>query len=185
MNPIFYTEGRNAIPSFTGPFRSMQELFDALIQKEKKFFEIHGVQELMETRRDQVTAENEVAELIKKLDSLQSKLSKVFDESIDQKLFVLIHGDFDAQNILVERSPVDNDIKIVSIIDWEFSRTGSLLELCDYPHWIYETKFGPYEVPSDKVLQENRENQDLRAYFRDKMVAIFGDKSGLLLDMNV
>jgi hypothetical protein len=86
---------------------------------------------------------------------------------------------------LVERSLVDNDIKIVGIIDWEFSRTGSLLELFDYPWWIYETEIGPCEVPSDEVLQENRENQDLRAYFRDKMVAIFGDKSGLLLDMNV
>jgi len=40
VDPVFYIEGRNAIPSFTGPFRSMQELFDALIQKEKKFFEI-------------------------------------------------------------------------------------------------------------------------------------------------
>ena len=33
VDPVFYIEGRNAIPSFTGPFRSMQELFDALIQK--------------------------------------------------------------------------------------------------------------------------------------------------------
>src|ERR1043165_6775272 len=174
-------EGRNTIPSFTGPFKSLQELFNTLIQKEKKFFEIHGVQELMETRRDQVTAENEVAELIKKLDSLQSKLSKVFDESIDQKLFVLIHGDFDAQNILVERSAND-EIKIVGIIDWEFSRTGTFWNLCKYPIWIQD-EGEVFKVLRGLDLPENRENQMLRDFFHGEMIAKFGSRSGQMLEM--
>ncbi|GES74946.1 aminoglycoside phosphotransferase family protein [Rhizophagus clarus] len=62
----------------------------------------------------------------------------------NQKHFVLIHGDFDAQNILVEHSSVNNEIKIVGIIDWEFSRTGTLWNLCKYPIWIQE-ETQPYE----------------------------------------
>ena len=38
VNPIFYSNGRDIIPSFTGPFKSSREWFDTLIQKEKRFF---------------------------------------------------------------------------------------------------------------------------------------------------
>ena len=154
VDPVFYIKGRNAISSFTGPFRSMQELFDALIQKEKKFFEIH-VQELMKKKKiNQIT---KVENLIKQMASLQSKLFIPFDKSIDQKPFVLVHGDFDAQNILVERS-VNDEIKIVGIIDWEFSRTGTLWNLCEYPIWIQEDK-EPFDDLNDIELQEKFEKQ--------------------------
>src|SRR5436305_1705676 len=145
VDPVFYIEGRNAIPSFTGPFRSMQELFDALIQKEKKFFEIHVVQELMKKKK--INQIMEVVNLIKQMASLQSKLFKPFDKSIDQKPFVLVHGDFDAQNILIEHS-VNDEIKIVGIIDWEFSRTETLWNLCQYPIWIQEVE-EPLRVLND------------------------------------
>jgi hypothetical protein len=180
VSPLFYSEGRDIIPSFTGPFKSSRELFDTLIQKEKSFFENHDVQKLI--IKDKEDAEK-LPKLLEQLASLQYKLSENSPfESIDLLPFTLIHGDFDGQNILVERS-VDNDIKIVGIIDWELSYTGTLYNLCRYPCWIGDIEFGPYEVPSDKMLQENRENQDLRAYFRDEMVTIFGDKGGQLLDM--
>lgn len=53
-------------------------------------------------------------ELKKNLGLLQSELSKdnLFDDSIDKPTFALIHGNFDAQNILV-----DDDINIIGIID--------------------------------------------------------------------
>src|SRR5436190_21779024 len=106
VNSVFYNNERNGIPSFTGPFRSLQEFFGALIQKEKKFFNIHGVQELVKKKMDQTKATSNVLELVEKLDLLQSKLSNIFNELIDQEEpFTLIHGDFDAQNILVEHSP--------------------------------------------------------------------------------
>ncbi|CAB4435508.1 unnamed protein product [Rhizophagus irregularis] len=179
VDPVFYIEGRNAIPSFTGPFRSMQELFDALIQKEKKFFEIHVVQELMKKKKiNQIT---KVVNLIKQMASLQSKLFKPFDKSIDQKPFVLLHGDFDAQNILVERS-VNDEIKIVGIIDWEFSRTGTLWNLCQYPIWIQEVE-EPFRVLNDLELQESREKQKLREFFHGEMVAKLGSRSGQILEM--
>ncbi|CAG8746324.1 17308_t:CDS:2, partial [Rhizophagus irregularis] len=175
---MFYIEGRNSIPSFTGPFRRLQELVYALIQKEKFFFEIHGAQELMEKwKLDHIKATSEVANTIKKLDLLQSKLSKIFDESIDQKPFVLIHGDFDAQNILVEHS-VNNEIKIVGIIDWEFSRTGTLWNLCKYPIWIQKS------VDIDVIVgnqPESCENQKLRDFFYNEMVTKLGDISGQML----
>ena len=53
--------------------------------------------------------------------------------------------------------------------------------MCEYPCWIQDEEFGPYDVPSEEMLQENRENQDLRAYFHDQMVEIFGKKGGQLL----
>ncbi|GES87007.1 kinase-like domain-containing protein [Rhizophagus clarus] len=175
VDPVFYIRGRNAISSFTGPFRSMQELFDALIQKEKKFFEIH-VQEL--TKKKKINQITKVENLIKLMTSLQSKLFIPFDKSIDQKPFVLVHGDFDAQNILVER----DEIKVVGIIDWEFSRTGTLWNLCQYPIWIQEVE-EPFRVLNDLELQESREKQKLREFFHGEMVAKLGSRSGQILEM--
>ncbi|CAB4475248.1 unnamed protein product [Rhizophagus irregularis] len=182
VDPVFYVEGRNAIPSSTGPFRSMQELFDALIQKEKNFFEIHGVQELMKKQKmDQITAASQVANLIEQMITLQAKLFKPFDKSIDQKPFFLVHGDFDAQNILVERS-VNDEIKIVGIIDWEFSRTGTLWNLCQYPIWIQEVE-EPFRNLTDLEVQECYEKQKLREFFHGEMVAKLGSRSGQILEM--
>lgn len=182
VSPTFYSKGRDVIPSFTGPFKSLRELFDTLIQKEKSYFKNHEAQRLIIKERED--AEMIIPKLIERLALLQYKLSENNPfESIDLPPFTLIHGDFDEQNILVERSPVDNDIKIVGIIDWELSHTGTLYDLCEYPSWIQVEEFRPYDVPSEEMLQENRENQDLRAYFRDKMIEIFGKKGGQLLDM--
>ncbi|RIA93140.1 kinase-like domain-containing protein [Glomus cerebriforme] len=181
VNSLFYTEGRDSIPSSTGPFESLQEFFSALIQKEKKFFEIHGMQELLEKKINQRSAEIRVADLIKQLDLLQSKLPNIFDESMDQEPFILVHSDFDAQNILVDCSPVNDDIKIVGIIDWEFSRTGTLWNLCQYPIWIQRMD-EPF-ISSNAELQENRERQKLRDFFYDEMVAKLGNRSGQILKM--
>jgi hypothetical protein len=185
VSPLCYIEGRNIIPSFTGPFKSSREWFDALIQKEKSFFETYGVQNLNnEMNTILADAEERTENLVKQLALLQSKLSKNNPfESIDLLPFTLIHNDFDAQNILVERSSVDNDIKIIGIIDWEFSHTGTLWELCDYPIWIQEIEYEPFEFISDKELQRNQENQGLRVHFRNEVIKIFGEKGGQLLDM--
>jgi hypothetical protein len=47
VSPLFYSEGSDIIPSFTGPFKSSGEWFDTLIQKEKRFFENHDVQKII------------------------------------------------------------------------------------------------------------------------------------------
>ncbi|CAB5114289.1 hypothetical protein RhiirA1_543182 [Rhizophagus irregularis] len=179
VNPLFYFEGRDSIPSFTGPFKSLQEFYGALIQKEKEFFEIHGAQELLGKKIDYGMAVTRVKNLVKQLDLLQSKLSNIFDESADQKPFTLVHSDFDAQNMLVERSST-NDIKIIGIIDWEFSRTGTLWDLCKYPIWIQERD----ELStSDTNLQENHERQNLRDFFYDEMIVKLGNRVGQMLKM--
>jgi hypothetical protein len=175
---LFYGEGRDAIPSSTGPFKSFKELFISLIQKEKKFFEIHGVHELVTTDGiDQTMAETKVKKLLDLMDLLQSNLSKLFNELVDGNPFALIHGDFDSQNILVKRSLTNDDVKIVAIIDWEFSRTGTLWEFCQYPNWI--KIYDPFEFLSDEELQ----NQELRDYFYDEMVSKLGNKCGEILEM--
>jgi hypothetical protein len=182
VNPLFYFEGRDSIPSFTGPFKSLQEYYGALIQKEKEFFEIHGAHELLHLggkKIDYGMAVTRLKNLVKQLDLLQSKLSNIFDESVDQKPFTLIHSDFDAQNMLVERSST-NDIKIIGIIDWEFSRTGTLWDLCKYPIWIQERD----ELStSDTNLQESHERQNLRDFFYDKMIVKLGNRVGQMLKM--
>ncbi|CAB4420055.1 unnamed protein product [Rhizophagus irregularis] len=181
VSSLFYSKGRDSIPSSTGPFKSLQEFYGALIQKEKEFFEIHGTQELLhlkESKIDHGTAVTRVESLIKQLGLLQSKLSNIFDELVEQKPFILIHGDFDAQNILVERSST-NDIKIVGIIDWEFSRTGTLWDLCKYPIWIQEIDDLPI---SDANLQENYERRILRKFFYEEMSDKFMNISSLILN---
>jgi len=168
VDSVFYIEGRDVISSNKGPFSSLREFFYALIQKEMSFFKIQEPDKL--------------ESLIKNLDLLQLRLSNIFDESIDQKPFVLIHGDFNAQNILVKRSSVNNEIKIVGIIDWEFSRTGTLWNLCEYPIWIQEDK-EPFDDLNDVELQEKFEKQKLREFFHDEMVTKFGNRSGQILKM--
>ncbi|GBB84549.1 hypothetical protein RclHR1_11100007 [Rhizophagus clarus] len=185
VNPLYYTEGRDVIHSFTGPFKSSREWLDALIQKEKGYFETHGVQDLItdEMNISLADAEKRTSELIKQLALLQYKISEDNPfESIDLPPFTLIHYDFDAQNILVEHSSIDNTIKIVGIIDWEFSHTGTLWELCEYPIWIQDVEYEPFEFISHKELQRNQENQGLRVHFRNEVIKIFGEKCGKILD---
>ncbi|GBC30880.2 kinase-like domain-containing protein [Rhizophagus irregularis DAOM 181602=DAOM 197198] len=182
VNYLFHSKGRDSIPSSTGPFKSLKELYGTLIQKEKEFFEIHGAQKLLHLEGIKIDHGMEVTRVknpIKKLGLLQSKLSNIFDELVDQKPFTLIHNDFDAQNMLVERSST-NDIKIVGIIDWEFSRTGTLWDLCKYPVWIQEID----ELPiSDANLKENHEKQNLRDFFYDEMVVKLRNGGGQMLKM--
>src|ERR1044072_7385697 len=117
------------------------------------------------------------------LDLLQLKLSNIFDELIDQEHFTLIHDDFDWHNILVERSPINDMIEIVGIIDWEFSHTGNLWNLCKYPIWITESPEDLFEVLSDVKLQEKCEKQKLRDFFHDEMAAKLGNRSGQILEI--
>jgi hypothetical protein len=42
---------------------------------------------------------------------------------------------------------------------------------------------GPLKVLSNEEVQENREKQELRAYFRNEMIARLGSKSGQILDV--
>ncbi|PKC58717.1 hypothetical protein RhiirA1_470566 [Rhizophagus irregularis] len=117
VSSLFYSKGRDSIPSFTGPFKSLQEFYGTLIQKEKEFFEIHGAQELLPFKE--------------------------------------------------------------SIIDWEFSRTGTLWDLCKYPIWIQEID----ELPiSDANLQENYERRILRKFFYEEMSDKFINISSPILN---
>jgi len=155
-----------------------------MLEKENRFFQINGVQELVKRRVTRRIAKIKVKILEKRLGLLRVKLSKdnPLGDSIDRPPFVLIHDDFDGQNILVE---TDNEIKIVGIVDWEFSRTGTLWDLCGYPIWIQEVGRHPSEKLTDAELEENREKKELRIYFHDKMVEKFGDISGHMLAQNM
>jgi hypothetical protein len=179
ISPLLYIDGRNDIPdvpSYAGPFGSKREWFCTLIRKEKQYFTIHGVQELIkEENLNEADAKKRMEELEKKLDLLQSKLSEdnPFDDLIDKPPFALVHGDFDAQNMLVD------DNTIAGIIDWEFSHTGTLWDICKYPIWIREVK-----ARNDAEVEENLKNKELRDQFRQEMVTKLGvgDISGRILD---
>jgi hypothetical protein len=73
VSPTLYSKGRDVIPSFTGPFKSLRELFDTLIQKEKSFFENHEAQRLIIKERED--AEMIIPKLVEQLTLLQYKLS--------------------------------------------------------------------------------------------------------------
>jgi hypothetical protein len=101
VNPIFYAEGRDIIPSFTGPFKNLRDLFDCLIQKEKSYFENHDVQKIIieNFKKLRPDIENQIPKVLKHLTLLQYKLSKDNPFESMELPFILLHGDFDAHNI--------------------------------------------------------------------------------------
>lgn len=67
----------------------------------------------------------------------------------------LIHNDLDSQNILVTQEDKTLPPKISGIIDWDWSYTGPLYYLCEYPHDICDWDDAPENYDDNKVLRKH------------------------------
>jgi hypothetical protein len=65
----------------------------------------------------------------------------------------LIHGGFESYNLLVERK--GDTVRISGIADWDFSRTGPLYQLCEYPQFIRDHDGGEDDFEFNKVLRKH------------------------------
>lgn len=69
-------------------------------------------------------------------DELRTFLADNSDNTTLHAPYRLMHGDFESQNILVEQE--GGALRISGIIDWDWSHTGLLYHLCDYPAEILD-----------------------------------------------
>lgn len=67
----------------------------------------------------------------------------------------LIHNDFDSQNILVTQEDKLLSPQISGIIDWDWSYTGPLYYLCEYPHDICDWDDAPENYADNKILRKH------------------------------
>lgn len=80
----------------------------------------------------------------------------------------LIHGDFESQNFLVVQEDPTRPPKITGVIDWEWSHTGLLYYLCEYPKWIQDI---------DSQRNKFRANKVLRKHFVSSLAECFPKRS--------
>ncbi|SMR48276.1 unnamed protein product [Zymoseptoria tritici ST99CH_1E4] len=80
--------------------------------------------------------------------------------------FRMIHGDFDAQNMLFEWDGGEDLPRMTGIIDWDYSQSGPLYYLCEYPIFIQDVDF-------QKEIKFWPQNKILRKYFVQKLAAHF------------
>ena len=115
------------------------------------------------------TTEEYMCAYINENDPNRSNAAKAFYSAIKDKLraflaghgdnptlnapYRLIHGDFESQNILVERK--EGNLRISGIIDWDWSHIGLLYHLCGYPDYIrdYDGEEEDFEV--NKLLRKH------------------------------
>ena len=76
----------------------------------------------------------------------------------------LIHGGFKSYNLLVERK--DDTVRTSSLVDWDYSRTGPLYQLCEYPQIIRD-----HDGEGDE--EDCRFNKVLRKYFVASLAKCF------------
>ena len=101
--------------------------------------------------------------------------------------FRLIHGDFDAQNLLFEQPDPNQPPKLTGVIDWDYSYTGPLYYLCEYPIFIQDEDSiaGKKMWDENKILRQHfvrtlaqsfpkgsSEREDVRECFRQKSVIL-------------
>lgn len=67
----------------------------------------------------------------------------------------LIHNDLDSQNILVIHEDKTLPPKVSGIIDWDWSYTGPLYYLCEYPHDICDWDDAPENYDDNKILRKH------------------------------
>lgn len=106
--------------------------------------------------------------------------------------FRLIHGDFDAQNMLFTHDDESGSPKLSAVIDWDYSYTGPLYYLCDYPIFIrdVDSMYERHLWPENKLLRKHlvtelitrfprgsQDREDVRACFRQKCYALNGFKN--------
>jgi hypothetical protein len=78
----------------------------------------------------------------------------------------MIHGDFDAQNMLFEWDDGEESPRLSGIIDWDHSHSGPLYYLCEYPIFIQDVDFS-------SEVKFWRQNKILRKFFVQKLAAHF------------
>lgn len=67
----------------------------------------------------------------------------------------LIHNDLDSQNILITQEDKTLPPRISGIIDWDWSYTGPLYYLCEYPHDICDWDDAPENYADNKILRKH------------------------------
>ncbi|KAK3712960.1 hypothetical protein LTR37_008845 [Vermiconidia calcicola] len=106
------------------------------------------------------------------------------DDPIYNPPFRLIHGDFDAQNLLFTWPDRSQSPKLSGVIDWDYSYTGPLYYLFEYPIFIQDVDLSAAteaKYPENKLLRKNLvrflaqrspkgsiEREDARECFRQK-----------------
>ncbi|KAK5125749.1 hypothetical protein LTR85_012024 [Meristemomyces frigidus] len=99
----------------------------------------------------------------------------------------LLHGDFDAQNMLFTWDSPDQTPKLSGIIDWDNSYTGPLYWLCEYPVFIRDIDHEEHLYEENKILRKrfvrmladkfpagSEDRRDIQECFRQKNRALNG-----------
>jgi hypothetical protein len=76
----------------------------------------------------------------------------------------LIHGDFESQNILVQGE--EGALRISGIIDWDWSHTGLLYHLCEYPDYIRDFD-GEDDFEVNRILRKHFVSSLAKHFSRD------------------
>jgi hypothetical protein len=91
--------------------------------------------------------------------AIQEELKCFMDDNAENPTlnapFRLIHNDLDSQNILVTQEDKTLPPKISGIIDWDWSYTGPLYYLCEYPHDICDWDDSPENYADNKILRKH------------------------------
>lgn len=88
-------------------------------------------------------------------DELRSFLEKESSNPTLHAPYRLIHGDLDCQNILILRPSDGQPPRISGVIDWDYSHTGLLYYLCDYPPQLLNWFDYPDSHSENKVLRKH------------------------------
>lgn len=115
---------------------------------------------------------------------IRSSISQFLDGQAESSFlhapYRLIHGDFDAQNMLFAK-PEDGTPKLTGMIDWDWSYTGPLYYLLEYPIFIRDNDCDRKEYTNNKVLRKrfvqslaqrfpkgSNERREVKEVFRQK-----------------
>lgn len=118
---------------------------------------------------------------------LKDFMSTQADNTTVHSPYRLIHGDFDAQNMLFIWESPETPPKLSGVIDWDCSYTGPLYNLCEYPTFIQDNDLEGHLYEENKVLRKgfvrmlaqrfpkrSRDREEVRECFRRKTFALNG-----------
>ncbi|KAJ7211349.1 hypothetical protein GGX14DRAFT_624380 [Mycena pura] len=94
--------------------------------------------------------------------------------------FRLMHGDFDAQNLLFEESKNGAAPRLSAVIDWENSLIGPLYHLFEYPIFIQDVDWSKELYPRNAILRPHFVRALARAAGRETMGWFPDQKSATL-----
>ncbi|OQE25152.1 hypothetical protein PENSTE_c006G08279 [Penicillium steckii] len=125
--------------------------------------------------REDTVEDSELKDVYNQLkQELENYFSTKSDVSYLNAPFRLIHGDFDAQNLLfVESSPGSGKAPVLSgVLDFENSYTGPLYYLYDYPIFIQDVDHSPQFYEENAILRPHFVRALRNAFPRDSQDAI-------------